>query len=52
MYKISNTPIATIIYRISDNTWIPISEGNTSYQEYLKWVAEGNTAEEYNPEEV
>ena len=24
---------------------IPFSEGNTAYQEYLKWVAEGNTAE-------
>ena len=24
---------------------IPISEDNTHYQEYLGWVAEGNTAE-------
>ena len=24
---------------------IPLSEGNTDYQEYLEWVAEGNTAE-------
>ena len=24
---------------------IPFKEGNTSYQEYLAWVAEGNTAE-------
>ena len=24
---------------------IPISEGNRDYQEYLEWVAEGNTAE-------
>tara|TARA_B100000282_G_scaffold294815_1_gene272719 strand:- start:42 stop:260 length:219 start_codon:yes stop_codon:yes gene_type:complete len=24
---------------------IPISEDNTHYQEYLAWVAEGNTAE-------
>ena len=24
---------------------IPMSEGNTDYQEYLAWVAEGNTAE-------
>ena len=24
---------------------IPFDEGNTDYQEYLKWVAEGNTAE-------
>ena len=24
---------------------IPIAEDNTDYQEYLEWVAEGNTAE-------
>ena len=24
---------------------IPFIEGNTDYQEYLEWVAEGNTAE-------
>ena len=28
---------------------IPFDEGNKDYQEYLKWVEEGNTAEEYNP---
>jgi len=25
---------------------IPKNEANTDYQEYLEWVAEGNTAEE------
>ena len=24
---------------------MPIDDSNTDYQEYLKWVAEGNTAE-------
>ena len=24
---------------------VPIAEGNTDYQEYLAWVAEGNTPE-------
>jgi hypothetical protein len=39
-------PIAECaIKRIADNATIPFSEGNTDYQEYLAWVAEGNTAE-------
>lgn len=24
---------------------IPLDEGNTDYQKYLKWIAEGNTPE-------
>jgi hypothetical protein len=36
------------IQLIKDNGefWsIPINEANTDYQEYLQWVAEGNTPE-------
>ena len=33
------------ILRKEDNAVIPFDEGNTDYQEYLEWVAEGNTAE-------
>ena len=36
------------ISRIMDDgtiSSIPMSEGNRDYQEYLEWVAEGNTAE-------
>ena len=36
------------IQLIKDNGefWsIPINEANTDYQQYLKWVAEGNTPE-------
>jgi hypothetical protein len=28
---------------------IPTDERNVDYKEYLKWVAEGNVAEEWNP---
>ena len=38
----------TAITRIEDDgtiTCIPKCEGNTDYQQYLAWVAEGNTAE-------
>jgi len=39
----------TAIIKIDDNgiiSSIPKDEANTDYQEYLAWVAEGNTAEE------
>ena len=33
------------VLRKEDNSFIPFDEGNTDYQTYLAWVAEGNTAE-------
>ena len=33
------------ILRKTDGAHIPCLEGNRDYQEYLEWVAEGNTAE-------
>ena len=38
--------------RTNDGSGIPFDEGNRDYQAYLAWVAEGNTAEEWNPEET
>lgn len=30
------------IIRVEDRTFIPFDPANTSYQEYLEWLAEGN----------
>ena len=50
MYKkfISKPSQTTNLYvvRIADDAHIPFDPDNTDYQEYLEWVAEGNTPEE------
>jgi hypothetical protein len=50
-YKLCNSPstgkLCAILKDEGNGRFlsIPVAEGNTDYQEYLKWVAEGNTAE-------
>ena len=41
----THTDESKTIQRKEDNAFIPPDEQNIDYQEYLKWVAEGNTAE-------
>jgi hypothetical protein len=45
MYKLINNRfnVADCVERLSDNAFIPFDPANTDYQEYLKWVAAGNT---------
>jgi hypothetical protein len=46
MYKLFKTPEGAhpvSVHRLSDNAFIPMDSANTDYQEYLEWLAEGNS---------
>jgi len=50
MYKLINITTTNLqwVQRISDGASIPFDEHNTDYQEYLKWIALGNTPQSAN----
>ena len=50
IYKLVKNPITEVVDQVKTKHGnsvliIPFNEANTDYQEYLEWVAEGNTAE-------
>ena len=42
------TKTQDVVIRLSDNAHIPFDPANTDYQEYLKWIALGNTPQSAN----
>lgn len=43
MYKLTEENQG--VKRLVDNAFIPFDSANTDYQQYLKWLEEGNTPE-------
>ena len=49
MYQLTKTdnlyPVCKSVMRLADHVSIPFDPANTDYQQYLAWLAEGNTPE-------
>tara|TARA_Y100000004_G_scaffold69615_1_gene78156 strand:+ start:155 stop:517 length:363 start_codon:yes stop_codon:yes gene_type:complete len=43
MYRLISSGEVQNVLRLADNSYIPFDPDNTDYQEYLEWIAEGNT---------
>jgi hypothetical protein len=42
MYQLYRSGNWGCVKRLSDNAFIPFDPANTDYQQYLKWLEEGN----------
>ena len=49
-YIIVKTSLGDKCIKKDDQMLIPFADDNSDYQAYLAWVAEGNIAEEWQPE--
>jgi hypothetical protein len=49
IYQIYQSGTTDAIFK-TDFGWIPADPMNVDYVEYLAWVADGNTAEEWQPD--
>jgi hypothetical protein len=45
----NNKPHDRMIVRDKDGAFIPFDPGNIDYQEYMKWLSEGNQPKAYAP---
>jgi hypothetical protein len=41
-YKLFNVIDGVSVIRLTDNAVIPFDPANSDYQDYLRWVSEGN----------